>query len=123
MSSKSEIESPSRLDAVKLAGASAVIVGALVAFYYFPDESLLLRVVGLLVAVAIAVTIALTTERGREVWRFAQDARGELRKVDWPSRTETIQTSLAVFAMVTVLGLLLWLVDSLLLWIVRFLTG
>ena len=123
MSSKSEIESPSRLDAIKLAGASTVVVGALVAFYYFPDESLLFRVIGLLVAVGIAVAIALTTEKGREVWRFAQDARGELRKVDWPSRTETIQTSLAVFAMVTVLGLLLWLVDSLLLWIVRFLTG
>ncbi len=123
MSLNTEAQGQSKLDVVKLLGAATIVLVALGGFYYFPGESLLIRVIGLLVAIGIAAGIALTTAKGREVWRFGQDARGELRKVDWPTRTETVQTTLAVFAMVTILGLLLWLVDSLLLWIVRFLTS
>ncbi len=123
MSSKAESQVASKLDLAKLWLAGLVVAGGVVAFYYFGDRSLLLRVVGLLVVVAIAVAIALMTAKGQDAWRFMQDARGELRKVDWPTRTETVQTSLAVFAMVAVLGVLLWLMDMFLFWAVRLVTG
>jgi preprotein translocase subunit SecE len=123
MSSRAESETSSRLDSAKLSVAAGVAVLGVVAFYYFAEQSLLLRVLGLLVVVAISIAIAMTSERGRETWRFMKEARAELRKVDWPSRAETVQTTLAVFAMVIVLGLALWLLDMFLFWLVRLLTG
>jgi len=123
MSSRAESQSPSKMDVAKLWLAGVLVLAAVGAFYYLAEQSLLLRVLGLLAVVAVSVAIALTTEWGQNLWGFIQDARNELRKVDWPSRTETLQTSLAVFAMVALVGLMLWLFDMFLFWAVRMLTG
>jgi preprotein translocase subunit SecE len=111
------------MDTVKLWLAGILLAAAVGAFYYLVDQSLLLRVLGLLAVLGVSVAIALTTEWGQGLWGFLQDARNELRKVDWPSRAETVQTSLAVFAMVALVGLMLWLFDMFLFWAVRLLTG
>jgi preprotein translocase subunit SecE len=84
---------------------------------------LLLRVLGLLAAVGMALAVGLQTMRGRVLAGFVGDARNEVRKVVWPTRAETVQTSLAVFAVVIVAGIMLWLLDMFLLWAVRMLTG
>jgi preprotein translocase subunit SecE len=60
---------------------------------------------------------------GRRSWQFALDSRVELRKVVWPSRQETLQTTLAVFLFVTVAGLFFWLLDAILAWVTKHLTG
>jgi preprotein translocase subunit SecE len=67
--------------------------------------------------------MVLTTELGRTVWGFALESRQEVRKVVWPTREETMRTTLLVFAMVFIVGLILWLLDMFLFWGVRFLTG
>ncbi len=122
-STKPEQQAPNRADTFKLLAASAIVLSALVAFYVFANHSLLARVVGLLAAAVAAVVIALRTERGAETLEFIQDARTELRKVVWPTRAETTQTTLVVIAMVVIMGLLLWLFDILLFWLVRLVTG
>jgi len=111
------------LDIAKLAGAFLLLVGGIFAFYYFADWSSLLRVVGLLVIGAGAAVLAFQTQPGRQLWQFVSDARMEVRKVVWPSRQETIQTTGVVVAMVVVLGIVLWLFDLVLMGILRFLTG
>jgi preprotein translocase subunit SecE len=65
----------------------------------------------------------LKTERGAEILEFLRGSRSELRKVVWPTRAETTQTTLIVIAMVVIMGILLWLLDVLLLWLVRLITG
>ena len=60
---------------------------------------------------------------GRRSWQFMLDSRVELRKVVWPNRQETLQTTLAVFLFVTVAGVFFWILDAVLLWITRYLTG
>ena len=122
-STKPELQAPNRADTYKLLAAGAIVLIALVAFYVFANHSLLARVIGLLAAAGAAVTIALKTERGTETFEFIQDARTELRKVAWPTRAETTQTTLVVIAMVVIMGLLLWLLDVLLFWLVRLVTG
>ncbi|MDS4028510.1 MAG: preprotein translocase subunit SecE [Candidatus Contendobacter sp.] len=122
-STKPEPQAPHRADTFKLVAAGAIVLSALVAFYVFANHSLLARVIGLLAAAGAAVTIALKTERGTETFEFIQDARTELRKVAWPTRAETTQTTLVVIAMVVIMGLLLWLLDVLLFWLVRLVTG
>ncbi|MFO7642246.1 MAG: preprotein translocase subunit SecE [Candidatus Competibacteraceae bacterium] len=122
-STKPEIPVPNRADKLKLLAAGAIVLMALVAFYAFSAHSLLVRVIGLLIAVGVAVAIALKTELGSETLEFIQGARAELRKVVWPTRAETTQTTLIVIVMVIIMGLLLWLFDVLLLWLVRLVTS
>ena len=122
MNSKSELQ-PSKQDTLKLISAAFILVVALVGFYYFSEHLLFVRVLGLLVALAVAAGIALTTEMGGDFLGFLQESRAEIRKVVWPSRTETLQTSLAVIVMVIVMGIFLWLLDMLLFWVVGLLTG
>ena len=112
-----------RADTFKLLGAGAIVLIALAAFYLFAGHSLLVRVIGLLAAFGAAVAIALRTELGAETLEFIQGARTEVRKVVWPTRAETTQTTLIVIAMVVIMGLLLWLLDVVLFWLIRLITG
>lgn len=111
------------LDTAKLAAALLLLVGGIFAFYYFAAYSVLLRVIGLLALSGGAAALALQTAPGRQLWLFATDARQEVRKVVWPTRQETVQTTLIVMLMVLVVGIVLWLFDMVLLAILRFLTG
>ena len=111
------------MDTAKLALAAIVLVAGIVAYNFYEDESLLLRVAGILVALAIAVVIVLQTIQGQLLWRFIQGSRIELRKVVWPTRQETVQTTLTVMVFVLIMGIFFWGLDFFLLWITRLLTG
>jgi preprotein translocase subunit SecE len=111
------------LDTVKLALAVAILVGGIAAYYEYEEQSLLVSVSAVLVAVGIAVAVFMQTERGRVLWKFIQGSRVEIRKVIWPTRQETLQTALTVMAFALVLGLFFWGLDFFLLWITRWLTG
>ncbi len=115
--------STGRLDGFKWAVAILLLGGAIGAFYVYSEESLLLRVIGLLVVSAISGTIILQTEKGRQAWEFAREARTEVRKVVWPTRKETLQTTAVVIVMVSIVAVFLWLLDMLLAWIVRSVIG
>ncbi len=122
MDGKSQVEA-SGLDTVKLLLAVAIVVAAILGFYYLDAYSQLLRVIGLLVLVGLATFIIYQTAVGRTVWSFASAAKVEVRKVVWPSRQETVQTTLIVFVMVLVMGVVLWLFDMMLAAILKAVTG
>ncbi|MES9832285.1 MAG: preprotein translocase subunit SecE [Candidatus Thiodiazotropha sp. LLP2] len=122
MNAKSQVEA-SGLDTVKLVLAVGIIVGAILGFYYLDAYSQLLRVIGLLVMMGLAALITYQTAVGKSVWDFASAAKLEVRKVVWPSRQETVQTTLIVFVMVLFMGIVLWLFDMMLGAILRALTG
>jgi len=122
MNPKVEAEG-SNLDTAKLTAAIVLLVGAVVAFYWFAEHSLLLRVLGLLAVAGVALFVGSQTLVGGRALGFLSDARTEVRKVVWPTRQETLQTALIVFGVVIFMGIVLWLLDMLLLWAVRLLTG
>lgn len=122
MNSKVET-SGNKLDSFKLIVAIVLVVAATAAFYIYPEQSLLLRVVGLLATIAVAAFIAFQTEKGRQTWSFFQDAQIEVRKVVWPTRQETIQTTLIVILMVVLIAIFLWLLDMFLGWAIGLLLG
>lgn len=111
------------LDVVKKVFSVAAVVAGIGGFYYFSDVALLYRVIGILVVFSGVVAAMLTTALGRSVWTFAIESRTEVKKVVWPTRDETMKTTLMVFAMVSVVGIVLWLLDTALFWGVRLLTG
>jgi len=110
-------------DTLKWLVATVLLGAAVTAFYYYGEESLLLRVIGLLIVAGGAAAIAFTTDKGRAAWEFMRDARTELRKVVWPTRKETTQTTLVVIGVVALVAIFLWMVDGILAWVVRLLLG
>lgn len=116
-------DSTSIADIVKQVFSLGFVVIGLAAFYYFSEFSLLYRVLALVAVIVVAFGLLLTTAVGRNVWAFALESKQEVRKVVWPTREETIRTTLLVFGMVFVVGLILWLLDMFLFWGVRLLTG
>ncbi|MEI6336590.1 MAG: preprotein translocase subunit SecE [Methylococcaceae bacterium] len=117
-------------DIVKQVFSVILVIAGVAAFYYFSaDHSyfkevrLLYRVLGLVAVMLMVLGMVLTTDLGRTVWSFALESRQEVRKVVWPTRDETVRTTLLVFAMVFIVGLILWLLDMFLFWGVRYLTG
>ncbi|MEK6747843.1 MAG: preprotein translocase subunit SecE [Pseudomonadota bacterium] len=110
-------------DTVKLMTSLALLAVAMVAFYYFAQYSMFMRVAALLLVAGGALALASQTAKGRAVWGFVGDSRTEVRKVVWPTRQETVQTTMIVMVMVMVAGIFLWLLDMVLAAGVKWLTG
>ena len=122
MNAKAETES-NRFDSLKLGIAVLLLAAGIVAFYRYDDQLLVLRVLGLLAVAGISVFVAAQSGTGKNIIGFIRGAQTEVRKVVWPTRAETVQTTLAVILMVFLVGIFLWLLDMLLLWAIQLLTG
>ena len=90
---------------------------------YYSDQSLLYRVLGIVAIAAVAGLIALQTAKGAAFWALVKGSRNEIRKVVWPTRQETVQTTLIVVAFVLLVALILWGLDSFLGWLVSLAIG
>lgn len=111
------------LDGLKWVVVFAMLAAGVYGNAYFGEESLLYRVLILVVVAGAASAVAVQTAKGRVFWELLKDARIEIRKVVWPNREETTQTTLIVLALVIVVALILWGLDSLLGWIISGLIG
>jgi preprotein translocase subunit SecE len=116
-------EQPTFVDTAKLALAILIVLAGLVSYYYFADSSALLRALGVIVTLAVAAVVALSSLQGRLLWKFIQGARVELNKVVWPSREETIQTTLVVLVVALIGGVFFFLIDRFLLWLTTWIMG
>jgi preprotein translocase subunit SecE len=116
-------EQPTFVDTAKLTLAVVVVLAGLVGYYYFADASPLLRALAVIAALAVAAVVALSSLQGRLLWKFIQGARVELNKVVWPTREETIQTTLVVLVVAMFGGVFFWALDFFLLWLTTRITG
>ena len=80
---------------------------------YYSYEPLLYRVIGVIILLLISLAILLTTSQGKEALNTVLESRSEIRRVVWPTRIETTQTTMIVVVAITVAGLVLWGLDSL----------
>ncbi|WP_109514258.1 preprotein translocase subunit SecE [Pseudomonas ovata] len=115
--------SDSRFDLLKWLLVVLLVVVGVVGNQYYSAQPILYRVLVLLVIAAAAAFVALQTSKGKAFFTLAKEARTEIRKVVWPTRQETGQTTLIVVAVVLVMALLLWGLDSLLGWLVSLIVG
>ena len=104
-------------DKAKLVAAVALVLGALVAFYFLSSRGSLAQWSALIVCLVAAVAVFTTSESGRQLIAFGRDAWREVKKVVWPTRKEATQVTLYVFAFVVVMALFLWLTDKTLEWV------
>ena len=122
MTSKVE-GSENRLDALKWLAVALLVAVGVVGNQYFSAEPILYRVLVLLVLAAAAGFLAFQTAKGKAFAVLLKEARVEIRKVVWPTRQETTQTTLIVVAVVLVMALMLWGLDTLLGWLISLIVG
>jgi len=104
-------------DKIKLAVAAMLVVAGIAGYYWLSANSILLRILAVLAGIVAGVAVALTSALGQEFLAFAREALVEVKKVVWPTRKETAQTTAAVFAFVVVMALFLWVSDKTLEWV------
>ena len=100
-----------------------VLITGMILFYYFSDVRLFYRVVGMISVVIFSAFIAYQSDFGKLVYSYVTDSKVELKKVTWPTKQETTQTTLGIIFVVIVVGILLWLFDMLLGWAIGTLYG
>lgn len=105
-----------------LLSASLLLTGVF-AFQYLPQYGLLIRALLVLFTMAAALGLAVTTPQGKQLLLFINGAKTETRKVVWPTKQETIQSTIVVMIAVAVFSVFMWVVDSLLLLIMSWVTA
>jgi preprotein translocase subunit SecE len=111
-------------DKVKLVVAILFVIGGIAAYYALgAEQATWMRWLAVAAGVALAAAMIVPSKYGRDMRQFALDSRVELRKVVWSTRRETGMTTLVVFSFVVIAGIFFWLVDLVLAWAMRHLTG
>lgn len=124
MSANTEAQESGRgLEVTKWLIVAILLIAAIVGNYVYRDVNLPLRALAVVVVIAIAGGITLLTAKGKATVTFAREARTEMRKVVWPTRQETLHTTLIVAAVTAVMSLILWGLDGILVRLVSFITG
>jgi preprotein translocase subunit SecE len=107
-----------------LMGLSAVaLLAGIVGFYWYDEQPLPIRLVMVAAGLAAAVGLVWFSWYGREFRQFFQAARTELRKVVWPEREDTFRTTFVVVVFAVLMGVFFWVLDFILTWLIRLLTG
>ncbi|HME39796.1 MAG TPA: preprotein translocase subunit SecE [Steroidobacteraceae bacterium] len=121
-----EVQTPagaSTKDTALMTLSIVVLFAGIVAFYWFEEQPLLIRIAMVIAGLAAAAGLMWFSWYGREFWQFVLAARIELRKVVWPEREETIKTTYVVFFFAIVMGVFFWLLDMVLTYLTRLLGG
>jgi preprotein translocase subunit SecE len=111
------------VDKIKLVVAALLVAAGIWGFYYLGASPLIVRLGAIVVGVLAAVAVAWTSEPGKRFYAYTQEAIVETKKVVWPTRKETTQTTGVVVAFVIVMALFLWIVDAALGWAVELFIG
>ncbi len=111
------------LDWFKWMVVTVLVAGGVYGNWYFQDQSILNRSLVLLGMAVVAGFVGLQTERGKAIWVLMREARVEIRRVVWPTRQETTQTTFVVVLLVLIFSMILWGLDSLLSWVVSSVIG
>jgi preprotein translocase subunit SecE len=104
-------------DTIKLVAAVLLVAAGVAGYYALGEAALILRVLAVVAGIAAGAAVAAISDRGREFITFAREAVVETKKVVWPTRKETMQTTAAVFGFVVVMALFLWVSDKTLEWV------
>ncbi len=104
-------------DKIKFVLALLLLVAGVVGFYVLAEQAMILRVLSVLLGVLLSGLLAWKTEPGQQFFTFARESTLEAKKVVWPTRKETMQTTGLVFAFVVLMAVFLWLTDKSIEWV------
>ena len=122
MSTKTE-QQPQSADTLKWGVVVILLATAVIGNSYFGDLAAYIRFFGVIVVVGLAALVAAQTEKGKNTITFARESRTEIKKVVWPTRQETLQTTMIVGVVTLIMSLILWGLDGIMVRLVAFITG
>ena len=105
------------MDKLKLVVAVLLVAAGVWGYYWLADSALVLRILAVIAGVLAGAAVAWFSAPGRQFALFAAESVTEVKKVVWPTRKETMQTTAAVFAFVVVMAVFLWVSDKTLEWV------
>jgi preprotein translocase subunit SecE len=108
-------------DKIKLLVAFLLVVAGIAGYYYLQDGAAVVRLASVLAGLLLAAGVAWTSEAGKRFFAFGQDSVAEAKRVVWPTRKETLQTTGVVIVFAVIMALFLWAVDSSLMFAVNML--
>jgi preprotein translocase subunit SecE len=111
------------IDKLKLVVSLLLLVAGIAGFYLLEDKALVLRILAVLAGVAAGLVVMWTSPVGKNALSFVGDAVAEAKRVVWPTRKETIQTTIAVFVLVLIMAAFLAVVDIGFAYMVQWLMG
>jgi len=117
MSQAEQVSVGGGVDKLMLLASVLALLAGIVGFHQLEEASFWARGGALLGGIVVAIVLGLLSQSGKRFIGFSQDAANETRKVVWPTRKETIQTTLIVFGFVLIMAIFLWLSDKLLEWV------
>ena len=123
MTDDSKVQDAGAADKVKLAIAILIVIAGVAGYYVLANQAAWMRWLSVIASLVLAGVVVAFSRYGSEFRRFVELARIELRKIVWPTRQETLQTTLVVFGFVIVAGVFFWLLDLALAWATKALTG
>lgn len=124
MSKKIDNNSVNRtMNSIKNILALIILVVSIVGYYKYADVHAVVRLLGFLAGVGLAVLVFYQSEKGRSWFKYLSSAKKEVRQVIWPTRQEIVQMTIIVLIAVIIMSIFLWLVDMFFLWAVQVLTG
>lgn len=123
MNASTETQPSSSFDFLKWTLVLIILAGAVGGNYFFGEESILYRAIGVVIAILLAGIIAMQTNKGRTAVTFAKESKTEIRKVVWPTRQEAIQTTAIVLVATLIMSIIMWGLDSVLFWVVGLITS
>jgi preprotein translocase subunit SecE len=123
MSDETRVQDAGTADKVKLAAAIVVVIAGVAGYYVLANQATWMRWLPVLGSLVLAAVVVGFSTYGSEFRRFVELARIELRKIVWPTRQETLQTTVVVFGFVIIAGLFFWVLDLVLAWATKALTG
>ncbi len=118
-----KVQDAGTADKVKLAAAILIVIAGVAGYYVLANQATWMRWLPVLGSLVLAAVVVGFSRYGIEFRRFVELARVELRKIVWPTRQETLQTTLVVFGFVIVAGVFFWVLDLVLAWATKALTG
>lgn len=110
-------------DKIKLLVAFLLVVAGVAGYYYLRESAAVLRLASVLLGLLFAAGVVWTSKSGKQLFAFGRDSVAEAKRVSWPSRKETLQTTGIVILFAIIMALFLWTVDAGLMMVVNKLTG
>ena len=110
-------------DKIKLGVAFLLVIAGIAGFYVLHESAAIVKLASILLGVLLAVAVGWTTEPGKRLFMFGKESVAEAKRVVWPTRKETMQTTAIVVMFAVIMALFLWTVDASLMLVVNKLMG
>jgi preprotein translocase subunit SecE len=111
------------IDKIKLALSLLLLALGIAGFYLFEDKAMVVRILAVLAGIVASVAVAWTAPQGKQALVFFNESVAEAKRVVWPTRQETMQTTLAVVVLVVIMAAFLALVDISFAYMVQWIMG